>query len=200
MIKLHRWSVYHVTTMLLGKVSPFCFPERMWGKNCRISSLLQMAVERSLTADLSPAGKSLSSTCITSYGIPRIINITTDSTITNIRVWSHISLLPLEVNNTSVFNSFTSILLTVFPAAVSRGRSPPLWEQPSSQPLGSWPTSESMFQKGRVSPWARDGELERLLHGERATRKARGCRLHRPRQIANLRLCFPAPCNENKPA
>lgn len=93
------------------------------------------------------------------------------------------------VNSPSVFSSFTPILLTVFSTSVSRGRLAPLWEQPGSQPLGSWPTSESMFDKGRVSPWAKDGELERLLHGERATRKARGCRVHIPchRQIANPR-------------
>lgn len=51
------------------------------------------------------------------------------------------------VNNTSVFSSFTSILLTGFSTSASRGRRAPLWEQPSSQPLGSWPTSESMFDK-----------------------------------------------------
>ncbi len=57
-----------------------------------------------------------------------------------------------RVNNTSIFSSFTPILLTVFSNSASRGRLAPLWEQRSSQPLGSWPTSESMFDKGRVSP------------------------------------------------
>lgn len=50
-------------------------------------------------------------------------------------------------NNTFVFSSFTLILLTVLSTSVSRGRLAPLWEHPSSQPLGSWPTSESMFDK-----------------------------------------------------
>lgn len=106
------------------------------------------------------------------------------------------------VNNTHLFSSFTPILLTVFSTSVSRGTFAPLWEQPSSQPLGSWPTFESMFDKGRVSPRAKNGELERLLHAERATRKARGCRVHTPchRQIANPRSYFPALNNENKPA
>ena len=104
------------------------------------------------------------------------------------------------LNNTSVFSSFTPILLTVFSTSVSRGRLAPLWEQPSSQPHGSWPTSESMFDKGWVSPRAKDGELVRLLHGEKATRKAGGCRIHIPchRQIANARSYFPALNNENK--
>lgn len=106
------------------------------------------------------------------------------------------------VNNTSVFSSFTPILLTVFSTSVSRGRLfAPLWEQPSSQPLGSWPTSKSMFDKGRVSPRAKDGELERLSLGERATRKARGCPVHIPRQTnSQSEIVFPCPNNENNPA
>lgn len=120
-----------------------------------------------------------------------------------ISVFGHtlVSCLSL-INNTYVFSSFTPILLTVFPTSVSRGQLIPLCEQPSSQPLGSWPTSESMFDKGRVSPWAKDGELERLLPGEKATRKARGCRVHIPchRQIANPSSYFLALNNENKPA
>lgn len=78
------------------------------------------------------------------------------------------------VNHTTLSCGFIPILLTVFSSFASADRLMPLWEQVGSQPLGSWPTSESMFDKGQVSPGAKEGELERLLRCEKATRKDRG--------------------------
>lgn len=117
-------------------------------------------------------------------------------------VWSDITPVLLSVNNPFVLNSFTLILLTVFSTSVSRGWLVPPWEEPSSQPLGSWPTSESMFDKGRVSPSAKGRELEKILNGEKATRKARGCIVHilSQRQTVSASSYFPVLNNENKPA
>lgn len=119
---------------------------------------------------------------------PWILKINSDSTIANIFVWSHISLLP---RFHQLHICLWWFLLTVISHRASEGLNlGPLWEQACSRPLGSWPTSESGLDNRRVSPRAKE---ER----KRATRQAGDPHSFRP--MANPRSHFLTLTYENKP-
>lgn len=84
---------------------------------------------------------------------PWFLKINSDSTITNIFVWSHISLLPRFHQLHICLWCF--LLMLISPRASEGLNLGPLWERACSRPLGSWPTSESGLDNRRVSPQAK---------------------------------------------